>query len=172
MRYYLDFDRTLFDTDSFIAYVKGRADLSHLAFLQETELSESLNAAAVAGALAFEPGELSRFLYPDAAQFLRDKENAASIITFGKRRLQELKVKSALHGIPRVSAIYTDSLQKGRYLAPHVHLHVDAILVDDSQEELEILAAECPSLLLYEIRREGRAGDGRWPVIRTLAELP
>lgn len=154
MRYYLDFDRTVFDTDAFIAYWQARP--------QEQGGNDEV----------FIPGELSQFLYQDAAQFLRDKENAVTIITFGTPTFQEAKIKSALYGIPRMSVMYTGEVRKGEFLAPHTHLHADALVVDDSPEELEILAAACPELELYEIRRDGAVGDGRWSVVRGLGELP
>lgn len=154
MRYYLDFDRTIFDTDAFVTYWHQRA------------------VAAGGTEPIFAPGELSQFLYSDAAQFLRDKENAVTIITFGEQALQEAKIKSALYGIPRMAVMYTGVVRKGDFLAPHTHLHHDAVLVDDSPEELEVLAAACPDLQLYEIRRDGGAGDGRWPVVRLVSELP
>lgn len=154
MRYYLDFDRTVFNTDAFIAHWEQRA--------VDRGGTEPI----------FVPGELSQFLYPDAAQFLRDKENAVTIITFGEQALQEAKIKSALHGIPRMAVMYTGIVRKGEFLAPHTHLHHDAVLVDDSPEELEVLAAQCPDLGLYEMRRDGGVGDGRWPVVRLVSELP
>lgn len=172
MRYYVDFDRTCFDTDSFIEYVKVREDTKHVAELPEMELAGKLNDMTKDGTLAFAPGELSRFLFADAAQFLRDKENAVTIITFGNKEFQEIKVKSAIHGIPRMSVMYTGDIRKGLYLGPHTHLHADAILVDDSPLELETLAKECPPMKLYEMRRDGGEGDGRWPVIHSLTELP
>jgi len=148
MRYYLDFDRTCFDTDAFVVYMQEHAKN------------------------VFEPGELSRFLYSDAASFLREKENAVTIITAGDRAFQEMKVKSALHGIPRMSVMYTEGQRKGDFLAPHTHLHIDALLVDDTPAELEAVALRCPDLLLYEMRRNEEGGDGRWPIIHALAELP
>lgn len=111
-------------------------------------------------------------LYVDAASFLREKENATTIITSGSKDSFESTVKKTLEGIPRMSVMYTDGVKKGQYLAPHTHLHKDAVLVDDSPAELAVLAAECPELQLFEIRRDGTEGDGRWPVIKTLSELP
>jgi len=172
MRYYLDFDRTLFDTESYKAWLKQRPEIIPLAALPPEEFLSGVVALANEGALAFAPGELSQFLYPDAAAFLREKENAATIITFGDRKLQELKVMSALHGIPRVAVMYTQGVRKGAYLAPHTHLHGGAVLADDYWVELEILAAECAGIRLFEMRRDGAPGDGRWPAIRSLAELP
>lgn len=171
MRYYLDFDRTLFDTDSFIVYLRERFQGTDIATASHDAFNAAMNTMAVEGTLMFEPGELSRFLYPDAASFLREKENAVTIITFGNRELQEVKAKSALTGIPRMSVMYTGDVRKGAYLAPHTHLHADAVFVDDSPVELEILEAQCPSLKLFEMRRDGAEGDGRWPVIRALSEL-
>lgn len=140
--------------------------------IADADMSAYITEKAHVGAVSFAPGELSRFVYPDAASFLREKENAVTIITFGDPLLQELKVKSALHGIPRISVIYTGDQLKGTYLAPHTHLHRDAVAVDDLTIQLESYAAECPQIGLYEIRREGEEGDGRWPVIHTLSELP
>jgi hypothetical protein len=172
MRYYLDFDRTLFDTDSFITYLAGRPELREAAKLPEMEFASELNRLAKEGLLTFTPGELSGFLFQDAASFLREKENAVTIITYGNAAFQEIKVKSALMGIPRMSVMYTDEVRKGEYLAPHTHLHTGAVLADDSVIELEILMEKCPSLKLFEMRRDGKDGDGRWPVIRSLTELP
>jgi hypothetical protein len=172
MRYFIDFDRTLFDTDSFIAYLAERPDVGAATQQEEMALAALLDARAKDGSLTFEPGELSRFLFPDAAAFLREKENAVTIITFGNPALQEIKVKSALYGIPRMSVMYTGAVRKGAFLAPHTHLHEGAIAVDDSPLELELLAESCAPIDLYEIRRDSGAGDGRWPVIGSLAELP
>lgn len=171
MRYFLDFDRTVFDTDAFVRHLAERPDIGALAN-EETALAALLEERAKDGTLSFAPGELSSFLYPDAAAFLREKENAVTIITFGNPALQELKAKSALFGIPRMSVMYTGGVRKGEFLAPHTHLHEGAIAVDDSPLELEQLASACEPIVLYEIRRDGNAGDGRWPVVRSLAELP
>ena len=172
MRYYLDFDRTLFDTDSFYIYLAGRPELKEAATLPVMEFVTELNRLTKEGLLTFAPGELSQFLFHDAASFLREKENAVTIITYGNAVFQEMKVKSALMGIPRMSVMYTNEVRKGEYLAPHTHLHTGAVLADDSVVELEILAEKCPVLKLFEMRRDGKEGDGRWPVVRTLAELP
>jgi len=68
--------------------------------------------------------------------------------------------------------MYTGGIPKGTFLAPHTHLHNDAILADDSVAELEMMASSCPKIGLYQVRRDGREDDGRWPVLRTLSELP
>jgi len=172
MRYFLDFDRTIFDTEAFKVYVRDLPGNEALKACGPQELGPAIVALAQAGGLSFEPGELSTFLYQDAATFLREKENAVTIITFGDKHLQEMKTKSALYGIPRMSVMFTGDVHKGDFLAPHTHLHGDALLVDDSTNELEILQNTCPGLAPYEIRRDGKEGDGRWPIIRSLTELP
>lgn len=160
MRYFLDFDRTLFDTDGFVAYAAKHISLEGDC-IEGMAVASVLVSRAEEGSLVFEPGELSRFLYEDAASFLREKENAVTIITFGNKALQELKIKSALHGIPRMSVMYTGDVRKGDFLKPHTHLHEGALAIDDSPIELEILSRGCPGLALREIRRDGTSGDGR-----------
>lgn len=172
MRYYVDFDRTIFDTESFKDWVRDTKGYVHLKDCSREDLSPAIGELIRTGVLVFEQGELSRFVFPDAATFLREKENAVTIITFGDPIVQEHKAKSALYGIPRMSVMYTGETRKGNYLAPHTHLHADACMVDDTALELEILASECPKLQLFEMRRDGGAGDGRWPVVRTLSQLP
>lgn len=168
MRYYLDFDRTLFDTDTFKEWLWVREGLTGM---PPDERVAETHKRAEAGTLTFAPGELSRFVYQDAAAFLREKENSATVITYGNTALQEAKTKSAFQGIPRVSVMLTGFVRKGAFLAPHTHLHSGAVLIDDAPSELEILASECPAIGLYEIRRDGMDGDGRWPVIRSLSDL-
>lgn len=171
MMYFLDFDRTVFDTDAFIAYMRERE--SDLADMSLSDLGESLNQRALRGALSFSEGELTRFIYEDAGRFLRDKENGVMLITFGHPVLQKLKIENALHGIPRISTIYTNLVRKGEYLAPHIGMYGQSpVFVDDSLEELEIFATKCPSARVFEMRRDGGAGDGRWSVIHTLTQLP
>lgn len=165
MRYYVDFDRTIFDTDAFIIAMAERLQVP------ASELPAVLKEGLTSGTLTFADLELRPYVYPDALAFLREKENAATIITFGNRVVQEAKIKSALSGIPRLSIMYTESLHKADYLAPHTHLHQGAVLVDDRWEELEKLSKMCAPLELREMRRDERRGDGRWQVITSLAEL-
>ncbi len=171
MRYFLDFDRTIFDTEAFKVYVKELPGNEALNACSLEEVGPAIVALANEGKISFEPGELSKFIYQDAATFLREKENAVTIITFGDKLLQEMKTKSALYGIPRMSVMFTGDVHKGDFLSPHTHLHNDALLVDDSPRELEVLQTTCPGLIPYEIRRDGGEGDGRWTVIRSLSEL-
>jgi len=170
--YFIDFDRTAFDTDSFIEYLKNHPVASAFTHLPEAELAVALNESIQDKTLVFLPGELSRFLYEDAARFLRDKENGVMLITYGNEALQRAKVESALYGIPRISTIYTGDVRKGDYLAPHIGMYGQSpVFVDDSVVELEIFSNRCPNARVFEIRRDGKEGDGRWSVLSNLSEL-
>src|SRR3989344_3941979 len=152
MMYFLDFDRTLFDTEAFIASMQSRLE---------------------AGDLSFAPGELALFIYPDVPEFLRALGNEAVIVTHGNPVLQRMKVESALTGIPRVSVIYVDQEPKGPRVARRLAgSGVPALFSDDTPLELASVETCCPNIRLFEMRRDGGVGDGRWPVVRSLFDLP
>jgi len=188
--YFLDFDRTLFDTD---AYNRALADEPACAPFRDDILriastpygvlgSKSPERKAVwdkvskvfeSGALTFAPGYLSRFLYADVPEFLREMGNEALIMTYGEPLRQQMKIDSALAGVVRLTILYTGEASKAEFLATWPGYHGGpAFFVDDRPAELTELAAAFPSLKLYEMRRDGGAGDGRWPVIHSLSELP
>ncbi len=173
MMYFLDFDRTIFDTDRFM--VDLREDLVAGPLFEKADGNRPLfvDLYVAEPSFGFAPGELSKYLYPDAAGFLREKENGVMIITYGVRRFQEAKVESAITGIPRISTIYTNDVRKGEVIGPHIGMYgTSPVFVDDAPIELEIFSARCPGAQIFEMRRDGGAGDGRWPVIRSLSELP
>ena len=153
MMYFLDFDRTLFDTEAFVASMQSRL--------------------AVPDDLTFAPGELSPFVYPDVPEFLRLLGNEAVIVTHGNPVLQRMKVESALTGIPRISALYVDQELKGPHVATCLAgSGVPALFSDDTPRELASVETCCPNIRLFEMRRDGGVGDGRWPVVRSLFDLP
>ncbi len=169
MTYFVDFDRTLFDTDRF---QKDYAEQLSLAEGEPGIIHRTLAKLLAEGNLTFTQGELTPYLYADAAEFLRGLGNEATIITRGDVAFQTAKVKSALVGIPRLSVFYTGENSKAAYLAPRIDAYRDPVLVDDKPLELEILATTCPALRLYEMRRDGEKGDGRWSIVQSLGELP
>lgn len=169
--YFLDFDRTVFDTDSFISYL--RTHPTGAAYVGEgNDAAAPFKDAIENGSFSFTPGELSRFLYEDAVRFLRDKENGVMLITYGNKALQMAKVESALYGIPRIATHYTGDVRKGDFIAPHIGMYgSNPVFVDDSVVELEILSSRCPHARVIEMRRDGGPGDGRWQVIANLSSL-
>jgi FMN phosphatase YigB (HAD superfamily) len=190
MMYFLDFDRTLFDTDTFNRSLPDEPgcaafadDLRAVVSVARDETLtggdariaawDKLQKAVKEGALSFSPGYLARFLYADVAECMRGLGNEAVVITYGGIEWQKAKVESALADIVRVTALYTDAATKADYLASWPGYYgQEAFFVDDRVAELELLALRFPQLKLYEIRRDGKEGDGRWPVIRSLSELP
>lgn len=149
MTYFLDFFGTLLDIHAFDGYERMRP------------------------AEEYAPGELSQFLYPDVKGFLLDKGNSAMIITSATEAAFGPVIKSALHGIPRIAVIYTNGAGKGDYLAPHIDMYGQSpIFVDDSIDQLANMTARCPNVRVHEMRRDGGAGDGRWPVVTALSQLP
>ena len=171
--YFLDFDRTLFDTDTFKEYLAERNADSSITGEPEEDVARTLNEAAQSGQLTFAPGELSRFLYADVAEFLRMLGNEAVIITYGNEALQKAKVESSLNDVVRVTALYTGDVLKAHYLENWPGYYgQEAVFTDDRVYELETMSTLFPKMKIHEMRRDGEAGDGRWPVVRSLTELP
>ncbi len=190
MMYFLDFDRTLFDTDAYneslpdepgcapfkdqlrTALAAGR-DHTLTGGNDRQEAWKKVSEAIACGDLVFPPGHLARFVYPDARQALKTLENNAIVITYGEVGRQRIKVESALSDIPRLTVLYTGEEDKATYLSHWPGYYGgEAVAVDDRPVELEVLAERFPQLKLFEIRRDVSAGDGRFTVIRSLAELP
>ncbi len=172
--YFLDFDRTLFDTNAFVEYLRVRPGTEHIVTEEsKTPIGHTLGTMAEFGALSFAAGELARFVYPDVPEFLRMLGNEATIVTSGNPVFQKMKIASALVGIPRVSALYVGDEPKGPFLAlRHASYGGAQIFTDDRPIELESISEHCPSIRLFEMRRDGAPGDGRWSVIRSISELP
>ena len=190
MTYFLDFDRTLFDTEAYYTHLVDRSECKEFrddmlllrqppadglgsgdAFRQN--VWSKISALLESGALAFGPGELSIFLYADVVEFLRQMGNEAIIITFGDKLRQRAKVESALSGVVRLTVLYTELVHKADFLLQYPHLvPAQAIFVDDYVYELEKMSQAFPAAKLFQMRRDGTGGDGRWPVIRSLHELP
>lgn len=190
MTYFLDFDRTLFDTDAYNQFLlshpgcasfrdelatvlaQGR-DETKLPSMERTAVWDKLSDAFSSGAITFAPGELSPFVYHDVAEFLRHMGNEAIIITYGERTRQKAKLESALAGTVRLTVLYTEDSLKAEYLQKYPHLvPANAIFVDDVVEHLEGIATAFPHVALFEMRRDGGAGSGRWKTIHSLTELP
>ncbi len=190
MTYFLDFDRVLFDTD---AYQWSLLDLPTLASLaprlrsvleakrdqtltggtERIDVWNEISSLIHSGALTFPPGALTQYVYADVSEFLRAVGNEAIILTFGERERQRIKIESGLAGIPRLTVMYIEVGTKAEYLAERsLYNGGPALFVDDRPVELEAMAALYPQMKLFEMRRDGAAGDGRWPVISSLSALP
>ena len=172
MRYFLDFDRTLFDTDAFKLYLAEREHDPSITGEPEFDVGRSLNELVSSGGLTFAPGELSRFIYTDVKEFFTRVGEDALIVTFGNAALQKVKVESAFVDLS-IEVLYTGDVLKGDFLRTFPQYRdVEAIYADDRPHELERMSEICPRIRGHEMRRDGAAGDGRWPVVHSLAELP
>ncbi|MGB4076504.1 MAG: hypothetical protein WBK28_02250 [Minisyncoccia bacterium] len=173
MIHFLDFDRTLFNTDAFKEYLAVRENDSRITEEPEIDVGKSLDEQVQRGELSFAPGELVPFIYPDVPEFLRQLGNEAIIITFGNTALQQLKVTNALAGSVRVTALYTGDVLKGEFLKKWPGYYgQEAFFVDDRVHELEIMSTLFPAMRTFEMRRDGAPGDGRWYVVHSLSDLP
>ena len=149
MMYLVDFYGTLFNAQAFEEYER------------------------IEGPGPYAPGALSQFLYQDAAAFLREKENSVLVVTSMDKAYGEQLIENALHGIPRMSVMYTNGTLKGEHLAPYIGLYgASPVFVDDSIDQLASMALHCPTAQLFEMRRDDQMGDGRWPVVHTFSQLP
>jgi hypothetical protein len=170
MTFFLDFDRTLFDTDALIAYMAERADMKDVYSLPEDEIKKELGRRAEDGNLTFAPGELARFVYSDSEDFLNRHPDAV-IVTHGNAALQRIKVENVFSHLTTKVFYTTEEFRKGQYLHEKLGAPHDGVFVDDRPVELESVTEHCPTFRVFEMRRDGKEGSGKYPVIHSLAEL-
>lgn len=173
MTYFLDFDRTLFDTSAFLEYVIDRDNLNRLLSLSEVEMAMELNALTAKGVLAFSPGELKSFMYADAEKFLQKNAGSCLVVTAGNVALQKAKLESVFHEEPVLPIFYNGEERKGPFIARMLASYPGAkSFIDDKVMELDSVAAHCSGVALYEMRRDGKPGNGAYPVIRSFDDVP
>ncbi|MDB5195300.1 MAG: hypothetical protein JWO84_484 [Parcubacteria group bacterium] len=185
MKYFLDFDRTVYDTDAFKKSVARRPTFLELIRQFEAAVLEFARPHATMtrrrrflrtwgtflshGRFTFTPEELKQFIYPDVPPFLAAHD--CTIVTYGVRAFITAKVTTALTDLPLTDIVYT-SRKKGRTIARLcAQAADDCTFIDDMLFQLASVAQWCPDVTVVEMRRNGGAGDGRWPVIRSLEEL-
>ncbi len=114
--------------------------------------------------------EASGTPYVDAIQVLHSLGNEAILISRADAREP---IAAALQGVPRLTILLTGGANKADFLAEHSHLvTASSVFVDDSIDQLEGMHEKFPQVRLFEMRRDGREGDGRFQVLRSLSELP
>ena len=193
MTYFLDFDRTLFDTDAFLPYLANVPELSEfteaiqtvlltgrgesLSSNEEREtLWKSINALYEQNHFTFAKGELTQFVYADATDFLKRHGHESIIVTSSGIDNLFQKGKLMSSGIDQLvldTAFVVAGDPKGpvvlklmtTYRAPYV-------FVDDLVAQIDSVAHLSSEVVGYEMRRDGKPGSGRYPVIQTLFELP
>ena len=158
MRYFIDFDRTIFDTPAF-----------------KKELSFRKRTLAVFfrhGRFIFLPDELRKFLYPEVEDFFAKHGHEITIVTYGVKMFITAKVAATLADFPVDAIVYTHK-KKGHVLRKLIAKEEGPYaFIDDMVFQLESVSKRCPTVKVFEMRRDGRAGDGRWPVVHSLNDLP
>lgn len=173
MTYFLDFDRTLFDTSAFLRHVIKTRGLADLESKSEKEAAAALNELVEHDTVSFSSGESASFFFPDAQDFIREHMHESAIITAGNPALQRAKCSNALAEFPDLKIFYADYDPKGPFIAHAMHmLPRPWTFVDDKPKELDSVAAEHPHAALYQMCRNGLEPSGHYPSIRSFTELP
>lgn len=158
---FLDFDRTLFDTEAFY---------------------NSLELTYIEGIIAGQLGaDLSRFIYPDVISFMCNAKEAGyycHLVTFGSRNIQECKVK--LSGLEPyfTELFYVERGSKAAVIKNYLDSDVScekAIFVDDTIEHLERVGIMLPQIVLIRMTRPGAKGsevvEPRFAATTTFSEV-
>lgn len=190
MTYFLDFDRTLFDTDahnrallddprcaSFRDELVAAFEAPYTALGPDEPVRQAawtkVSEALISGELSYPPGSLSQYVYPDVFEFLKNSANETVIITYGEKVRQKAKVEGALADVLSLQVLYTGDVHKADFLTAHPEFLSSSLrFVDDYSLELEQMEAAFPHAELFQIRRDDSLGDGRWSVVRSLLDLP
>ena len=142
---FLDFDRTLFDTEAFYRSL----ELNHIE-------------GVVTGQLGT---DFSHFLYNDAISFMcnaRKSSYQCHLVTFGRRSVQECKVK--LSGIESyfVHLFYVEQGSKASVIKNYLDKEVScekAVFIDDTIEHLEQVRLLLPAVAPVRMARPGAKGS-------------
>ncbi len=182
--YFLDFDRTIFDTPAFKKSVEKRPTLAEVlrqipgvaAELfkphEDSRLRRfrrMLGTFASHGRFSLTPTDLKKFLYPEVEAFFATHD--CTIVTYGVESFIRAKVTGALTDL-RVSGVVYTSQKKGKTIRKlSAAKDGPCVFIDDAHFQLESVAKHCPKVAVIEMRRDAQPGDGRWPVITSLNEL-
>ncbi|MBI3573837.1 hypothetical protein HY090_02195 [Candidatus Kaiserbacteria bacterium] len=172
MTYFLDFDRTLFDTSAFLAYLIKRENRTDIYDSSETDMATAFNAAAAAGLLSFVPGELAQFMFPDAEAFLDVHQRESVVVTFGNPALQRAKLENVFSSRPELNIVYTGEERKGPFILRLMKEYpAPYSFFDDKPVELASVGSVSSDIALYEVRRDAAVGSGSYLVLHSFEDL-
>ena len=142
---FLDFDRTLFDTERFY---------------------NSLELTYIEGIIAGNIGaDFSRFLYPDVLGFIWNVRAAGfccHLLTFGRRSVQECKFKLSSLEPYFDQMFYVEQGSKAEIIKNYLDSGVSCekvVFIDDTLEHLEAFVAVIPNGQAIRMARPGAKGS-------------
>ena len=183
--YFLDFDRTLFDTP--LLYKRGiesGAIPQEFVPLVETAIAGKADYSVPEwdgffGGLEREefeiiPADASALVYADAKEFLASHGNEVVVVTAGRVSVQKRKVeRSGVLALVQ-NVIYSEYDPKGDVLARNYSHFTDAVIfVDDKESQLTSVKTHFPDCSVFQIvRSEITIPSVQYPILRSLTELP
>ncbi len=187
MHYFIDFDRTIFDTDRFKRDIAKRPPFKTL-LIQIREivreffdpnktisgrrvLSRSFGTYASHGRFSFLPADLEQYLYPDVVPFLEKHGQDCTVVTYGVRAFITAKVATALSGHTLKNIVYTHQKKGSTIRRLCKDVTGPYMFIDDAVFQLVSVQAFCPFVEVREMRRDRGRGDGRWPVLHSLNDI-
>ncbi|PIR85309.1 hypothetical protein COU15_01460 [Candidatus Kaiserbacteria bacterium CG10_big_fil_rev_8_21_14_0_10_45_20] len=195
MTFFLDFDRTLFDTFRSYQYLSQKLATVAPDFKpffdevmlgpekfnynnpQRGDVSRHLETLFLEKKLILEKDEYAPFVYPDAQRFLK-KYGAQSVVVTANRSCPSYQ-KAKLHAsgvFDQVREVRNIPLNAGNtkgaeiaralaeYPAPYVY-------VDDHDTQLDAVQRECPTIVVYEMRRDGKPASSGRTAIQSFDEV-
>jgi methionine salvage enolase-phosphatase E1 len=142
---FLDFDRTLFDTERFY---------------------NSLELTYIEGIIAGQLGaDFSRFIYPDVLSFIWNVQQAGftcHLVTFGRRQVQECKFRLSGLASHFDQMFYVEQGSKADVIKKYLDSCVSCekvVFIDDTIEHLEAFATQFPNSTVLRMARPGAKGS-------------
>jgi len=181
MTVFADFDRTIFDHDRFVRetlladpqigiYV-NRAQAASSGSFERIRAWRELGDAYLDGSVTLPDRDLSAYVFDDAAQFIKRHGADFIIVTFGHAAFQRYKVEHALWTLSWRETVYVETGDKGIHIAARIAEGEPAVFVDDAPEQLASVREHCPWVSLYEMRRDGREGNGAHEAVCNFTDL-
>lgn len=132
----LDFDHTLFDTESFKRYLMRGNAFKYIS--------------------GFTPGELDQFVYPDVEPFLsKYKDTTLVLFTAGIKMLQKRRIYSCSIISHFDSVLFSNWHLKGPVLQGSVEgFSQPIIFVDNHPRHIKSVAVACPTVRVVRMKRK------------------
>ncbi|XKT74496.1 MAG: hypothetical protein ACJKTH_00140 [Patescibacteria group bacterium UBA2163] len=194
MTFFIDFDRTLFDTYRSYQYLSNKltvvpdvkelfdevmlgAEKFNLNNPRRAEVSRELERLFTEGLITLDPGEYAQYVYPDAQKFLDIHGEHSVIVTANRACPSYQKAKLEASGVfAIVQAVSNIPLAGGATKGSEVAALIKKydgpyFFIDDHDSQLLAVKEECPDVAVYEMRRDGNPGIGSVPTVTSFDEL-